>query len=110
MPSRTAERTDLPFAQAFSELLADRHLSRRALALQTPSIDGRGLGHSYLSMLASGEKSPTPQNIELLAPLLGVDSAFFREYRAARVEAEVQRLLAEHGAEALLAKLLELDG
>lgn len=108
MPSRLHEQTDAPFAQAFSELLAQLDLSRRELARLTPSVDGRGLGHSYLSMLATGEKAPTPANIVLLAPLLGVQPSFFREYREAMVQAEVRRLVGVHGAAAVRAKLAEL--
>lgn len=108
MLSRTVEQTDAPFAQAFSELLSECGLSRRELARLTPSVDGRGLGHSYLQMLATGEKAPTVANIVLLAPLLGVAPSFFREYREAMVQAEVRRLVAEHGAAAVRAKLAEL--
>lgn len=103
------ERSTQPFAAAFSALLADRGLSRRRLARLTLPVDGRGLGHTYLSMLASGEKAPTTANMVLLASCLGVDPMFFREYREAMVQERTAVLVERHGADAVLQALASLD-
>lgn len=109
MPSQLQrERTDEPFAVALRALLDDRGLSRRRLAQLSPAVDGRGLGHSYVSGLASGERQPTVENMRLLAALLDVAPSFFHEYRVALAQARAAELVARHGPDVVLAKLSEL--
>jgi transcriptional regulator with XRE-family HTH domain len=108
LPSQLTERTDEPFHVALCGLLAQRGLSRRRLAQLSPAIDGRGLGHSYVSGLASGERAPTTENMRLLAALLDVPPSFFREYRAALAVTRARALVERHGPDAVLSKLSEL--
>jgi transcriptional regulator with XRE-family HTH domain len=109
LPSAVRERTDEPFAAALRALLSERGLSRRRLAQLSPSVDGRGLGHSYVSGLASGERQPTVENMRLLAALLDVAPSFFYEYRVALAQARTAMLVELRGPDAVLAKLAELD-
>jgi transcriptional regulator with XRE-family HTH domain len=110
--SRTSpapEHTDAPFADALRQLIDHHGLSLRTLADLTPAIDGKGLRHAYIGNLARGAKFPTVGNIELLARALGVEPEHFREYREHQAGAEARRLAERHGADAVLAKLAELD-
>jgi transcriptional regulator with XRE-family HTH domain len=102
--------TQEAFAPALRRLIDHHGLSLRTLADLTPAIDGKGLRHAYIGNLATGRQLPTIGNIELLAQALGVEPDHFREYREHRVEAEAARLAEIHGADAVLAKLAELDG
>ena len=106
----TTEQTDEAFAPALRKLIDHHGLSLRTLADLTPAIDGKGLRHSYIGHLTRGNRFPTVGNIELLAKALGVEPEHFREYREHQAGVEAQRLAEHHGADAVLAKLAELDG
>ncbi len=98
-----AERTDLAFAAALRALMAERGVSVRQLAALTP------LGSGRVGNLLTGYGSPTVENMVQIAEALGVDPAVFCEYREHLVTVKARRLTRLHGADAVLAKLDELD-
>lgn len=69
--------TDQPFHIALAHLMALRGLSFRQLEYKT------GLSASYLSYLKNRPElnRPTRENIEKIAPALGVSPSYFKEYR-----------------------------
>jgi transcriptional regulator with XRE-family HTH domain len=60
-----------------------RGLSYRGLAEATRRIDGRGMTHAHINMLANGHDKPSMRAMELLAQACGVDADYFAEYRLA---------------------------
>ena len=47
--------------------MAERGLTFRALALATRSLDGKGITHAHLNMLANGHDRPSMRAMELIA-------------------------------------------
>ena len=72
-----------PFGDALRALMDDRGLSYRALAEATRVLDGRGMTHAHINMLAKGHDKPSMRAMELIAAACGVDAAYFAEYRLA---------------------------
>jgi transcriptional regulator with XRE-family HTH domain len=60
-----------------------RSLTYRALAERTRELDGRGLTHAHINMLANGHDKPSLRAMELIAHACGVDADYFAEYRLA---------------------------
>jgi len=58
-------------------------LSYRALAQATREIDGKGMTHAHINMLANGRDKPSRRAMVLLAEALGVEPEYFAEYRLA---------------------------
>lgn len=58
-----------------------RCLSYRALADATRSIDGQGMTHAHINMLANGHDRPSMRAMELIARACKVRPDYFAEYR-----------------------------
>ena len=76
-------RSDKPFGEALRTLMAERGLTFRGLALATRSLDGKGMTHAHLNMLANGHDKPSIRAMELIAQACDVSPEFFAEYRLA---------------------------
>ena len=77
-------KTDLGFGPALRDLMKARGLTFRKLEELTIESDptGRGLKNAYLNQLANGRSKVSMNGIELIAKALGLDPAYFQEYRA----------------------------
>ena len=84
----TAE-SNRPFGEALRLLMKDRRFSYRGLAEATSSIDGKGMTHAHINMLANGHDKPSIRAMELLAHALGVSPDYFAEYRLATAMREL---------------------
>ncbi len=92
-----------PFGDALRALMAERGLSYRGLAEATRKLDGRGMTHAHINMLANGHDKPSTRAMELIAAACEVEPDYFAEYRLAAA----MRLLdpAEVGLEQALENL-----
>lgn len=79
MPSESNK----PFGDSLRHLMEDRGLSYRRLAQLTRQLDGRGMTHAHINMLAKGHDRPSMRAMELIAQACGVDPNYFAEYRLA---------------------------
>jgi transcriptional regulator with XRE-family HTH domain len=61
----------------------DDGLTYRELAQCTRELDGRGMTHAHINMLANGHDRPSTRAMELIAEACGVDPDYFAEYRLA---------------------------
>ena len=95
--------SDKPFGDALRALMAERRLSYRGLAEATRELDGRGMTHAHINMLANGHDKPSTRAMELIARACDVQPEYFAEYRLA----EAMRALdpAEVGLEQALENL-----
>jgi transcriptional regulator with XRE-family HTH domain len=75
--------TTKPFGEALRELKDAQGLTYRALAETTRKLDGKGMTHAHINMLANGREKPSKRAIELLARACGVPPGYFAEYRPA---------------------------
>lgn len=75
--------SDKPFGDALRALMTDRGLTYRELAQRTRELDGRGMTHAHINMLANGHDRPSTRAMELIADACGVESSYFAEYRLA---------------------------
>jgi len=80
-----------------------RRITYRALADATRELDGRGLTHAHINMLANGYDRPSMRAMELLARACGVAPDYFAEFRLAAAMRELDP--AEVGLEQALANL-----
>jgi len=78
-------------------------LTYRALADATRQLDGRGLTHAHINMLANGHDRPSLRAMELLAQACSVPPTYFAEYRLAAAMRELDPT--EVGLEQALANL-----
>jgi transcriptional regulator with XRE-family HTH domain len=72
-----------PFGEALRELMQARSLSYRGLSDAIRKLDGKGITHAHLNMLANGHDKPSMRAMELIARACGVDPDYFAEYRLA---------------------------
>ena len=72
-----------PFGEALRSRMEACGLSYRALAEATRAIDGKGMTHAHINMLANGRDRPSMRAMELLAKACGVQPEYFAEYRLA---------------------------
>ena len=79
----SAQPSDEPFGKALRARMDARGLSYRALAQATREIDGKGMTHAHINMLANGRDKPSLRAMELLAVACGVEPEYFAEYRLA---------------------------
>ena|SRR5271165_4532326 len=79
----SVNRSDQPFGQALRARMDACGLSYRALAQATREIDGKGMTHAHINMLANGRDKPSRRAMVLLAEALGVEPEYFAEYRLA---------------------------
>jgi transcriptional regulator with XRE-family HTH domain len=71
------------FGEALRQLMNERGLSYRGLAAATRELDGKGVTHAHINMLANGHDKPPMRAIELIAKTCRVEPTFFAEYRLA---------------------------
>jgi transcriptional regulator with XRE-family HTH domain len=100
--------SDKPFGDALRVLMAERGLTYRGLAEATRSIDGKGITHAHINMLANGHDRPSARATELVAQACGVEPTYFAEYRLAAAMRELDP--AEVGLEQALENLSERLG
>src|SRR5438270_7525233 len=72
-----------PCGEALRALMQARGVSYRELAQATRSVDGRGMTHAHINMLANGHDRPSMRAMELIAEACGVEPDYFAEYRLA---------------------------
>jgi transcriptional regulator with XRE-family HTH domain len=92
-----------PFGQALRTLMDARSLTYRGLAEATRGLDGKGITHAHINMLANGHDKPSMRAMELIAQACGVDPDYFAEYRLAAAMRELDP--AEVGLEQALENL-----
>lgn len=85
----TGSTSTKPFGEALRVLMEDRRLSYRGIAEATRELDGRGMTHAHINMLANGREKPSMRAMELLAEACGVDPNYFAEYRLAAAMREL---------------------
>lgn len=75
--------SEKPFAEAFSALKSERHLSFRELSEATRKADptGKGISYAHLARFARGEYVPTTETIAVIARTLEVTPEYFAEVR-----------------------------
>ncbi len=95
--------SDKPFGEALRALMDERGFSYRSLAEATRQIDGRGMTHAHINMLARGHDKPSMRAMELIAQACAVAPEHFAEYRLAAAMRELDP--AEVGLERALANL-----
>jgi len=95
--------SDKPFGDALRALMSERGLSYRGLAEATRELDGKGMTHAHINMLANGHDKPSMRAMELIARACQTEPDYFAEYRLATA----MRLLdpAEVGLEQALENL-----
>jgi transcriptional regulator with XRE-family HTH domain len=91
------------FGEALRGLMDARGLSYRDLASATRELDGRGMTHAHINMLANGHDRPSVRAMDLIARACGVEPDYFAEYRLAIAMRELDP--AEVGLEQALENL-----
>ncbi len=100
--------SDQPFGAALRVLMDERGLTYRKLAAATRELDGRGMTHAHINMLANHHDRPSMRAMELIADVCDVEPEYFAEYRLA---AAMRRLdPAAVGLEQALENLGARDG
>lgn len=92
-----------PFGESLRSLMDERSLTYRGLAEATRNLDGKGITHAHINMLANGHDKPSMRAMELIAAACGVDPDYFAEYRLAAAMRELDP--AEVGLEQALENL-----
>jgi transcriptional regulator with XRE-family HTH domain len=95
--------SDKPFGEALRMLMDERGLSYRSLAEQTRALDGKGMSHAHLNMLANGHEKPSVRAMTLIAQVCEIPPAYFAQYRLAAAMRELDP--AEVGLEQALENL-----
>jgi transcriptional regulator with XRE-family HTH domain len=75
--------SDKPFGDALRTLMGERGMTYRSLAQATRTLDGKGMTHAHINMLANGHDRPSMRAMELLAQACGVEPDYFAQYRLA---------------------------
>jgi transcriptional regulator with XRE-family HTH domain len=78
--SRTSAK---PFGEALRALMHERGLTYRGLAEAIRALDGKGITHAHINMLANGHDKPSMRAMELIARACDVEPDYFAEYRLA---------------------------
>jgi transcriptional regulator with XRE-family HTH domain len=78
-----------PFGEALRALMDARGLTYRGLAEAIRELDGKGITHAHINMLANGHDKPSMRAMELIAQACGVDPDYFAEYRLAMAMREL---------------------
>lgn len=92
-----------PFGEALRTLMDARSLTYRGLAEATRRLDGKGITHAHINMLANGHDKPSMRAMELIAAACEVEPDYFAEYRLAAAMRELDP--AEVGLEQALENL-----
>jgi len=95
--------SDKPFGEAIRRLMSESGFTYRALSDATRELDGKGVTHAHINMLANGHDKPSMRSMELIAEACGVDPHYFAEYRLAVAMRELDP--AEVGLEQALENL-----
>jgi transcriptional regulator with XRE-family HTH domain len=95
--------SDMPFGDALRALMEQRGLTYRGLAELTRGLDGKGLTHAHINMLANGHDKPSMRAMELIARACEVRPDYFAEYRLTEAMRELDPC--EVGLERALANL-----
>jgi len=77
------------FGDALRTLMQQRGYSYRGLAERTRQLDGKGMTHAHINMLAKGHDRPSRRAMELIATACGVAPTYFAEYRLAQAMREL---------------------
>lgn len=99
MPSESNQS----FGDALRVLMEEQGISYRGLAEKTRRLDGKGMTHAHINMLARGHDRPSMRAMELIAKACGVEPDYFAEYRLAQAMRELDP--AEVGLEQALETL-----
>ena len=101
--------SDKPFGDALRALMSEFGLSYRSLAVRTRLLDGKGMTHAHINMLANGHDKPSLRAMELIAQACDVRPDYFAQYRlaAAMRELDPERVGLEQALENLNARLGE---
>ena len=67
----------------------ERALTYRGLAEATRKLDGKGITHAHINMLANGHDKPSMRAMELIAAACEIDPDYFAEYRLAAAMREL---------------------
>jgi transcriptional regulator with XRE-family HTH domain len=104
--------SDKPFGEALRTLMNERELSYRSLAVMTRLLDGKGMTHAHINMLANGHDKPSMRAMELIARACDVQPDYFAQYRlaAAMRELDPENVGLEQALENLNARLGERRG
>jgi len=78
-----------PFGEALRILMDERSLTYRGLAEATRKLDGKGITHAHINMLANGHDKPSMRAMELIAAACDIDPDYFAEYRLAAAMREL---------------------
>jgi transcriptional regulator with XRE-family HTH domain len=81
--------SDKPFGDALRTLMRERALSYRGLAQATRQLDGKGMTHAHINMLANGHDKPSMRAMELIARACETEPDYFAEYRLAAAMREL---------------------
>ena len=92
-----------PFGEALRTLMDERSLTYRGLAEATRRLDGKGITHAHINMLANGHDKPSMRAMELIAAACEIPADYFAEYRLAAAMRELDP--AEVGLEQALENL-----
>ena len=78
-----SDTSEQAFGETLRALMNARGLTYRGLAETIRVLDGKGLTHAHINMLANGHDKPSMRAMELIAQACGVDPNYFAEYRLA---------------------------
>ncbi len=92
-----------PFGDSLRALMSERGLTYRGLADATRALDGKGMTHAHINMIANGHDRPSMRAMELIAEACDVAPEHFAEYRLAVAMRELDP--AEVGLDQALANL-----
>ena len=84
-----ASQSNRPFGEALRLLMEKQGFSYRGLATRTRQLDGKGMTHAHINMLAKGHDRPSLRAMELVAEACGVEPTYFAEYRLAQAMREL---------------------
>ena len=78
-----ASQSNRPFGESLRVLMEQQGFSYRGLAQKTRELDGKGMTHAHINMLAKGHDRPSMRAMELIAQACDVAPDYFAEYRLA---------------------------
>jgi len=82
-------QSNRPFGESLRLLMEKQGFSYRGLAQRTRELDGKGMTHAHINMLAKGHDRPSMRAMELIARACEVEPDYFAEYRLARAMREL---------------------
>ena len=84
-----ASQSNRPFGESLRLLMEEQGFSYRGLAQRTRELDGKGMTHAHINMLAKGHDRPSMRAMELIAEACDVEPEYFAEYRLALAKREL---------------------